>query len=208
MDDVDRYYDFSDGLPNEFMFENKYIPEGYEDERWKYTNIENIMVSDHGRIYNLRTGNFLNGTPVGRCGHIDISVKTPTSRTHAYVHRLVAQAFVPNPHNYPIVRHLNDVSCDNVPDNLAWGTQLDNNHDMRRNGNDYTLTDEDREKAMQKRRKPIIGTNLVTGEKRHFESSQAASRILGYGQASISAVANGKRHRVGDWVFTKEAKND
>lgn len=47
------------------------------------------------------------------------------------VHRLVAQAFIPNPHNYPMVRHLDDVPVHNWVENLAWGTQHDNVLDLK-----------------------------------------------------------------------------
>ena len=39
------------------------------------------------------------------------------------VHRLVAQTFIPNPHNYPSVDHKNRVRTCNVVDNLRWATQ-------------------------------------------------------------------------------------
>lgn len=45
---------------------------------------------------------------------------------YGYLHRLVAMAYIPNPNNYPIVRHLNDNPLDNRLANLAWGTQKDN----------------------------------------------------------------------------------
>lgn len=32
---------------------------------------------------------------------------------YGYLHRLVAMAYIPNPNNYPIVRHLNDNPLDN-----------------------------------------------------------------------------------------------
>lgn len=39
------------------------------------------------------------------------------------VHRLVAQTFIPNPHNYPSVDHKNRVRTCNSADNLRWATQ-------------------------------------------------------------------------------------
>ena len=47
------------------------------------------------------------------------------------IHRLVATYFIPNPHNYPVVRHLNDDPTDNYVGNLAWGTQADNMQDCK-----------------------------------------------------------------------------
>lgn len=37
-----------------------------------------------------------------------------------YIHRLVAQAFIPNPYGYTYVIHLNGCKFDNRVENLAW----------------------------------------------------------------------------------------
>lgn len=51
------------------------------------------------------------------------------------VHRIVCEAFNgPAPVGCNTVRHLDDVKHNNVPDNLAWGTQADNMADAVRNG--------------------------------------------------------------------------
>lgn len=43
------------------------------------------------------------------------------------VHRLVALVFVPNPNNYPIVLHLDNVKTNTHYTNLKWGTYSENN---------------------------------------------------------------------------------
>ena len=47
------------------------------------------------------------------------------------VSRLVAQAFIPNPGNLPLVRHLNGIISENISSNLAWGTYADNAADKK-----------------------------------------------------------------------------
>lgn len=53
---------------------------------------------------------------------------------YGYLHRLVAMAYIPNPNNYPIVRHLDDIGTHNTVNNLRWGTQKDNVNDSIING--------------------------------------------------------------------------
>ena len=59
-----------------------------------------------------------------------ISQKSPYERIVLYygksdrrlVHRIVAEAFIPNPNNYPEVDHINDIPKDNRACNLRWCT--------------------------------------------------------------------------------------
>lgn len=60
-------------------------------------------------------------------GHYDsLSLHKDGRQYHKELHRLVAEAFVPNPNNYPQVMHLDEDKHNNKADNLAWGTAKEN----------------------------------------------------------------------------------
>lgn len=210
-----RYYgyDYSDmhnwdivGYPGEYVHgDDVYIDEYHMDERWlPIRYFPEYWVSTKGRVWSTVSNWFVYGSPTGRCGHIDISLQRYGVRHHRYMHRLVAEAFIPNPHNYPIVRHLDDDPNNNCVENLAWGTCLDNVHDCISSGRFKYFTPEDIEAANQKRRKAVVAVNLRTGEETRFISQQEASRVLGFRQASISAVVLGKNRHVNGYYFYED----
>lgn len=68
-------------------------------------------------------------------GHARIYLYRHGGRRKVLVHRLVAEAFIPNPEGYPLVRHRDDDPSNNNVGNLQWGTHSDNMKDSVRNGN-------------------------------------------------------------------------
>lgn len=53
-------------------------------------------------------------------GYLRVSINKGGSRKHFLVHRLVAEAFIPNPQNLPQVNHKDENKANNRVDNLEW----------------------------------------------------------------------------------------
>lgn len=81
-----------------------------------------ITVGKDGKI-RTQTGMILNSKIAN--GYEAVSVN---GKTH-YVHRLVAETFLPNPLNLSDVNHINGIKTDNRVENLEWCSRGDNlNH--------------------------------------------------------------------------------
>lgn len=59
-------------------------------------------------------------------GYCFVTVRLNGRRVHTGVHKLVALAFLPNPHGHHEVNHIDGVKTHNTPDNLEWSTRQGN----------------------------------------------------------------------------------
>lgn len=88
-------------------------------------------ITDDGKIYNAITSRELKGTYATNEYHTVQLMIDGRSRSFL-VHRLVAQAFLENPNNYPVVDHINQNKHDNRVENLRWVTASQNAQNVDR----------------------------------------------------------------------------
>jgi len=113
------------------------------EEIWKdISGYEGLyQVSNLGRVRSLdRLSHYIrNGNPEAKLfkgrimkqshttdGYLMIYLRKGGKDKYYSVHRLVAQAFIPNPENLPFVNHKDEVKDNNCVDNLEWCTHIYN----------------------------------------------------------------------------------
>lgn len=170
---------------------------------WKnISGHEGYQVSDTGEIrsyINNRHG----------VGNSEPHLLKPVKNKHGYetvclgrnnrrlVHRLVAEAFIPNPKKMPIVRHLDDDPKNNRVDNLAWGTQTDNMQDCVKHGR---LVGDTRA-ATESTKMKVVAIENKEGTRQYFDSVHDAARKLDLWPQHISSVIHGRISQTGGYRF-------
>jgi hypothetical protein len=89
------------------------------------SGFENYSVSNFGNVMNNQKGRILKPSK-DKDGYLQIKLAKDSKPHMKIVHRLVAQAFIPNPNNKPCVDHIGNDKQNNNVNNLRWATIQEN----------------------------------------------------------------------------------
>ena len=148
----------------------------------KYIYLDGIksryMIYSDGRIYNTEKDIFMKGG-MDKDGYHIVSLSLNGKRFTRKFHRLVADAFIPNPNDLPLVNHKDGDKMNNHHSNLEWVTDAENVH--------HACEHKLRKSTIDKKTAKKICKMLESGKYRIYEISEK----LGVSKSSISKIKNG-----------------
>lgn len=173
-------------------------------EVWKKVEgYDNYEVSNTGKV---RTHNYMNRgetremSPSSCRGYLQVNLFKDNKQKCMRIHRLVAEAFIPNPNNLREVNHIDGNKENNNVENLEWCTREENLAHEHRTG----LGDKARAgliRSFEARRRAVIAIPQNGGAKMEFVSIQEAGRRLNIEATKICACLKGRAKSASGFVF-------
>lgn len=178
------------GLADENTNQRFYI---VRDRRlWDYTPLfwknykmvyPDYFISKNGKLWSSYWGNFVSPC-LNEKGYEKVKIKVNGKFLSTFIHRLVAQAFIPNPHNLPQINHINEIKTDNRVENLEWCTN-EYNHDYGNRNKNCS------ESMLDKYGEPVVQLTMDGTFIREFTSSAEVERLLGFHNTLIRTCCKG-----------------
>lgn len=165
------------------------------EEIWRdikdYKNL--YQVSNFGNVRSLKRKN-TNGKilkPIkDKDGYFRVTLSKNNVRKNCFIHRLVAQSFIPNVYNLPQVNHKDVNPSNNKAENLEWCNSKYNN------------TYGDRLKRLSRNlSKPIIQYDFNLNYIKEWISAKEASTTLNINRTNIVSCLKGRRNFAGNYVW-------
>lgn len=156
------------------------------EEIWKdIEGYPNYQVSNMGRVkslnYKCTKSEKILKTHPQRGGYLLVKLSYKDKPKQFQVHRLVAQAFLPNTDNLPQVNHKDKNKQNNCVENLEWCTAEYNT--------DYSCA------------KPIIQFTKDDEFVRKWDKIKLVEKELGIRHSNITACCKGRKKTVGGFIW-------
>lgn len=152
-------------------------------EEWcEISEFRDYYINIFGEVYSGRSNKILKKNL--RNGYYYVTLYNEERKIHKYIHRLVAEAFIPNEENQPMINHIDEDKTNNRADNLEWCTSEYNVN--------YGSGNERRGKnSGEKHKKPVIA---YKNNKKilAYSINEMADKIKAH-PSNISDVLHGKQ---------------
>lgn len=162
----------------------------------------------NGNIHH-RKGKFLSQY-IRPDGYVQIEISKDNNKRQVTAHRLVAEAFIPNPDNLPQVNHRNEDKTANYPDNMEWCNSKYNNNfgtkpqriSKKLSGRNHTnVSILKMRETKRSKMKPVLQYTLDGEFVAEYESQRAAQRQTGTNESHIGRCCRGECNYAGGFIW-------
>lgn len=106
-----------------------------KQQQKQITNYENYLIDTEGNVFNTNTQKYLMGS-ISEHGYRYYRLSKNNNKKMVYAHRLVADHFLDNPQNLPVVNHIDGDKLNNKAENLEWVSYSENTEKWHANSKD------------------------------------------------------------------------
>ena len=160
-------------------------------EEWKAINgFENYFVSNEGRVYNSITDRFIGIKSSDLYKYKRVKLSKDGKVMFADVHRLVAEAFIPNKNKFEVVNHINGITTDNRVENLEWCSRSENQKHAYRIGLEKPQRGEDN-KNSKLSKEQVLEIRRIYKKRDRERGGGALARRFGVSDEAIRRCVNG-----------------
>ena len=177
-------------------------------------NYPEYLVEQNGDIYSTRTKKYLKPSRASN-GYFSVELFNKNGSKRFLVHRIVANAYIPNPNNLPQINHKDENRGNNAVENLEWCTAKYNMNygegaKTRHSKIDYSkpVYKENAIKNAMSVKKPIFQYTKDGKFVARYDSAADAARVLGVNNTHISEAAKGKRKTSNGYIWKFERSDD
>lgn len=135
---------------------------------------EDYGITSCGRVWSYINNRFLK-QQTNYKGYLYVRLSKDGVATEYYIHRLVAEAYIPNPNNFETVDHIDNCKTHNWINNLQWMSREDN--------------------TKKAKNKKVFCKEL----NKIFDSLSNAAKELGIDKSNLSKACSGKQKTCGGY---------
>ena len=171
-------------------------------------NYPEYEVYSDGRVWSNKTSKFLKPAYTDR-GYASVELFNEYGSKRLLNHRLVAEAYIPNPGNLPQVNHKDENPKNNCADNLEWCTAKYNMNYGEGAKSRHSKINYSRpcykSNAVKNGKSVSIPVAMFEGERliKQFESAKEASKVTGIAHTNILRVIHGERRTAGGYTWKR-----
>ena len=169
-------------------------------------NFENYQITDDGRVWSKITKKWLKPL-INNSGYHQVRLNKDGKYYMKCIHKLVAEAFIPNPNNYNEVDHVDTDLNNNTVSNLRWCNRLINNNNplTKQHRSEAAKGKVQSEETKNKRSKLMINNSKISKQVYQYtlngdlvavwKSTMDCERN-GFNHSEVCKCCNGTRGRI------------